>query len=64
MMFTLLLLIYMNMNETELRYLHEEMDRIIRNIEHTCKLIDNYQLNNSQEYLNWLDRLNELSVRN
>lgn len=49
---------------TEISHIQNEMDRSIRDIEYICQLIDNYKLNNEQFYLEWLDRLNELSVRN
>lgn len=50
--------------EVDLRYLNEEMNRILSNTRNLCKLIDTYELNNAQEYLNFLDELNEISIRN
>lgn len=28
-----------------------------------CKLVRDYDMENSQEYLDWLDKLNEISLR-
>lgn len=53
----------MNVSEVDLNYIQEEMDRTLRNVNKLCTLIDNYQLNNTQEYLNWLDDLNKISIR-
>ena len=50
-------------NETDWRHITEEMDRTLRNINYVCTLVDNYGLKNNQDYLNWLDKLNEISVR-
>lgn len=51
------------MNETDLHYIQEEMDRTLRNVNNVCTLVDNYKLNNEQFYLNWLDELNKYSTR-
>lgn len=52
------------MSDTDLNYIQEEMQRSLHNIKYICMLIDNYKLNNEQFYLNWLDDLNGISIRN
>lgn len=43
--------------------MEEEMKNVLMEIDRICAMIDKNQLNNEQFYLDWLDELNERSVR-
>lgn len=44
-------------------YIKIKMEDALYRVEDTIKLIENKQLTNYQEVLDWLDKLNKLSVK-
>lgn len=49
-------------NDTDLRYIKEEMERNIRSCAYIDTLINNYKLNDTQEVINYKDLLNKYSI--
>jgi hypothetical protein len=46
-----------------IKYLYKSMDNSIKTLEDIDKFIRKYNLENTQEYLNWQDKINKISVR-
>lgn len=48
----------------EIELIKRKMLETLGSVEYITQLVDRYELNNEQFYLDWLDKLNEYSVRN